>query len=212
MLLPRPLVPFYPTFSDHRIDKERVLARVVEVEPLIRPSEGDRVLGPSIRGGRSNGCHQYLTVVELLLPLAFLRPMSAEDDINFSSTRGKAPPPPSCCWGCRGSPGPPRGGGGGRGWKGRSFPTECLKSLQFRRVWRISLWYGHWASRMSSSVRSPPRGPPRAQEAGGPVAWTSSRGLFSQCLSGCWFVLRRGAAGVGFVPPMRSWARSSAVM
>jgi hypothetical protein len=60
------------------------------------------------------------------------------------STRGKAPPPPSSCfWGCRGSPGPPRGGGGGRGWKGRQCPTECLKSLQFRRVWRISLWYGH---------------------------------------------------------------------
>jgi hypothetical protein len=57
---------------------------VVEVEPLIRPSEGDRVLGPSIRGGRSNGCHQYLTVVDLLLPFAFLRPMSTEDDIDFS--------------------------------------------------------------------------------------------------------------------------------
>jgi hypothetical protein len=56
---------------------------VVEVEPLIRPSEGDRVLGPSIRGERSNGRHQYLTV-ELLLPLAILRPMSAEDDIDFS--------------------------------------------------------------------------------------------------------------------------------
>jgi hypothetical protein len=57
---------------------------VVEVEPLIRPSEGDWVLGPSIRGGRSNGRHQYLTVVELLLPLAFLRPMSVEDDVDFS--------------------------------------------------------------------------------------------------------------------------------
>jgi hypothetical protein len=31
----------------------------------------------------------------------------------------------------------------------------------------MSLWYGHWAWRMSSSVRSPPRGPPRAREAGG---------------------------------------------
>jgi hypothetical protein len=69
---------------DHRIDEERVLARVVEVEPLIRPSEGDRVLGPSIQGGRTNGRQQYLTVVELLLPLAFLRPMSAEDDVDFS--------------------------------------------------------------------------------------------------------------------------------
>jgi hypothetical protein len=57
---------------------------VIEVEPLIRPSEGDRVFGPSIRSGRTDGRHQYLTVVELLLPLAFLRPMSAEDDVNFS--------------------------------------------------------------------------------------------------------------------------------
>jgi hypothetical protein len=48
---------------------------------------------------------------------------------------------------------------------------------------------------MSSSVRSPPRGPPRAREAGGPEACTSSRGLFSQRLSGCWFASRRGAAG-----------------
>jgi hypothetical protein len=76
----------------------------------------------------------------------------------------------------------------------------------------MSLWYGHWASRMSSSVRSPPRGPPRAREAGGPAAWTSSRGLFSQRLSGCWFVSCHGAVGVGFAPPMRSIARSSAVM
>jgi hypothetical protein len=111
--------------------------------------------------------------------------------LTSPSTRGNAPPPPpSYYWGCRGSPGPPRGGGGGRGWKGRPFPTECLKALQFRRVWRMSLWYGHWASRMSSSVRSPPRGPPRAREAGGPTALTSSRGLFSQCLLGCWFVSR----------------------
>jgi hypothetical protein len=57
---------------------------VIKVEPLIRPSEGDRVFGPSIRGGRTGGRHQYLTVVELLLPLTFLRPMSAEDDIDFS--------------------------------------------------------------------------------------------------------------------------------
>jgi hypothetical protein len=57
---------------------------VVEVEPLICPSEGYRVFGASIRGGRTSGRHQYLTVVELLLPLAFLRPMSAEDDIDFS--------------------------------------------------------------------------------------------------------------------------------
>jgi hypothetical protein len=76
----------------------------------------------------------------------------------------------------------------------------------------MSLWYGHWASRMSSSVRSPLRGPPQAREAGGPAAWTSSRGLFSQRLLGCWFVSRRGAVGAGFAPPMRSRARSSAVM
>jgi hypothetical protein len=43
-------------------------------------------------------------------------------------------------------------------------------------------------------VRSPPRGPPRAREAGGSTACTSSRGLFSQRLSGCWFASRRGAA------------------
>jgi hypothetical protein len=57
---------------------------VVKVEPLIRPSEGDRVFGPLIWGGRTSGRHQYLTVVELLLPLAFLRPMSAENDVDFS--------------------------------------------------------------------------------------------------------------------------------
>jgi hypothetical protein len=57
---------------------------VVEVEPLIRLSEGDRVFAPSLRGGRSNGRHQYLTVVEILLRLAFLRPMSAEDDVDIS--------------------------------------------------------------------------------------------------------------------------------
>jgi hypothetical protein len=71
-----------------------------------------------------------LTVVELLLPLAFLQPMSAEDDVDLSvDTRECSASSPSYCWGCRGSLGPPHGGGGGRGWKGRSFPTECLKSL-----------------------------------------------------------------------------------
>jgi hypothetical protein len=57
---------------------------MIEVEPLIRPSEGDRVFGPSIQGGRTGGHHQYLAVVELLLPLALLRPVSAEDDVDFS--------------------------------------------------------------------------------------------------------------------------------
>jgi hypothetical protein len=57
---------------------------MIEVEPLIRPSEGDWVFGPSIWGGSTGGCHQYLKIVELLLPLVLLRPMSAEDDIDFS--------------------------------------------------------------------------------------------------------------------------------
>jgi hypothetical protein len=56
---------------------------VVEVEPLIRPSEGDQVLEPLVRGMWTGGCHQYLPVVELLLPLAFLRPVSVEDDVDF---------------------------------------------------------------------------------------------------------------------------------
>jgi hypothetical protein len=33
----------YPALSDHRIDEERVLARMIEVEPLIHPSKGGRV-------------------------------------------------------------------------------------------------------------------------------------------------------------------------
>jgi hypothetical protein len=57
---------------------------MIEVEPLIRPSEGDQVFGPSIRGGSTGGRHQYLTIVELLMPLVLLRPVSAEDDVDFS--------------------------------------------------------------------------------------------------------------------------------
>jgi hypothetical protein len=57
---------------------------VVQVEPLIYPGEGDRVLRPSVRGGRTGSRHQYLTVIELLLSLAFVRPVSAENDIDFS--------------------------------------------------------------------------------------------------------------------------------
>jgi hypothetical protein len=57
---------------------------VVEVEPLIYPGEGDQVLRPSVRGRWSGSCHQYLTIVELLLSLSFLRPVSAEDDVDFS--------------------------------------------------------------------------------------------------------------------------------
>jgi hypothetical protein len=33
----------YPALSDHRIDEEQVLARMIEVEPLIRSSKGDQV-------------------------------------------------------------------------------------------------------------------------------------------------------------------------
>jgi hypothetical protein len=62
----------YSALSDHRIDEERVLAWVVKVEPLICPGEGDRVLRPSVRGGRTGSRHQYLTIIELLLSLAFL--------------------------------------------------------------------------------------------------------------------------------------------
>jgi hypothetical protein len=69
---------------DHRIDEERVFAWVVEVEPLICPGEGDRVLQPSVRGRRTGSCHQYLTIVELLLSLVLLRSVSAEDDIDLS--------------------------------------------------------------------------------------------------------------------------------
>jgi hypothetical protein len=57
---------------------------MIEVEPLIRPSEGDRVFGPLIWGGSTGGRHKYLVIVELLLPLAFLRPVSAEEDVDLS--------------------------------------------------------------------------------------------------------------------------------
>jgi hypothetical protein len=91
MLLPPSTNTFFTLLS--RIDEERVLTRVVEVEPLICPSEGDRVLRPSVQGGRTGGRHQYLTIVELLLSLTFLRPVSTEDELTSLSTRGKAPPP-----------------------------------------------------------------------------------------------------------------------
>jgi hypothetical protein len=57
---------------------------VVEVEPLICPSEGDRVPRPSVWGGRTDGRHQYLAIVELLLSLVLLRSVSAEDDVDLS--------------------------------------------------------------------------------------------------------------------------------
>jgi hypothetical protein len=50
----------------------------------------------------------------------------------------------------------------------------------------------------------PPWGVPQARATGGPAVCTSSRGLFSQRLSSCWFVSLRGVGGTGFAPPMRS--------
>jgi hypothetical protein len=57
---------------------------VVEVEPLICPGEGDRVLRPLVWGGRTGSRHQYLTIIEFLLSLVLLRSVSAEDDIDLS--------------------------------------------------------------------------------------------------------------------------------
>jgi hypothetical protein len=57
---------------------------VVEVEPLICPSESDWVFRPSVRSGRTGGRYQYLAIVELLLSLVLLRSMSAEDDVDLS--------------------------------------------------------------------------------------------------------------------------------
>jgi hypothetical protein len=56
---------------------------VVKVEPLICLGEGDQVLRPLVRGGRTGSRHQYLTTVELLLSLAFLQPVSTENDVDF---------------------------------------------------------------------------------------------------------------------------------
>jgi hypothetical protein len=42
------------------------------------------MLRPSVRSGRTGGCHQYLAIVELLLSLVFLRSVSAEDDVDLS--------------------------------------------------------------------------------------------------------------------------------
>jgi hypothetical protein len=56
---------------------------VVEVEPLICPSESDRVLRPSVRSGRTGGRHQYLAIGELLLSSVLLRSVSTEDDIDL---------------------------------------------------------------------------------------------------------------------------------
>jgi hypothetical protein len=35
------------------------------------------------RGGGTGGCHQYLSVIELLLPFVLLRPVSSEDDVDL---------------------------------------------------------------------------------------------------------------------------------
>jgi hypothetical protein len=85
---------------------------VVEVEPLICPGEGDRVLRSSVWGGRTGGRHQYLTIVELLLSLAFLRPVSTEDDVDFSVNA----------------------------WESSTFPLLLLLGLS--RFSRSSLWRG----------------------------------------------------------------------
>jgi hypothetical protein len=70
---------------------------MVEVEPLICPSEGDRVLRPSVRSGRTGGRRQYLAIVELLLSSVLLRSMFAEDDVDLSVNAGRLhlPPPPA---------------------------------------------------------------------------------------------------------------------
>jgi hypothetical protein len=57
---------------------------VVEVEPLICPSEGDQVLRPLVRSRRTGGRHQYFAIVELLLSFVLLRSVSAEDDVDLS--------------------------------------------------------------------------------------------------------------------------------
>jgi hypothetical protein len=57
---------------------------VVEVEPLICPSEGNRVLRLSVRSEWTGSRHQYLMIVELLLSFVLLRPVSAENDVDFS--------------------------------------------------------------------------------------------------------------------------------
>jgi hypothetical protein len=57
---------------------------MVEVEPLIRPAKGDRVLQPPIGGRSTGGRHQHLSSIELLLPSVLLRPVSSEDDVDLS--------------------------------------------------------------------------------------------------------------------------------
>jgi hypothetical protein len=71
---------------------------MIEVEPLIRPGKGDRVFCPPIGGGGTGGCHQYLSVVELLLPFVLLLPVSSEDDVDLPvDARECSHLPPSYC-------------------------------------------------------------------------------------------------------------------
>jgi hypothetical protein len=95
---------------------------VIEVEPLICPSEGNRVFGPSIWGGRAGGRHQYLTIVELMLPLTFLRSMSTEDDVDFSSDARE---------------------------RSASSPLLLLRLSRFSRS---SSWWGRWQRLEGSDV------------------------------------------------------------
>jgi hypothetical protein len=131
------------------------------------------MLRPPVRSWGTGCGHQDLSVVELLLPPVLLCSVPSEDDLPVNAWKSSTPSPflllrlpglarLSSRW------------GGGRGWNGWPCPTECLKSLQFRRVWRMSLWYGHWASRISSSVRTPPWGAPRVARRCAPPREASS--------------------------------------
>jgi hypothetical protein len=56
---------------------------VIEVNPLIGPTEGYYVFRPSV-WGRSAVCgHQNLSINELMLPFVPLRLVSSEYDVNF---------------------------------------------------------------------------------------------------------------------------------
>jgi hypothetical protein len=57
---------------------------VINVEPLVDSVEHDSMLGPSIRGWGTVGCHQDLPIGELLLPFVLLGPMASKDDIDLS--------------------------------------------------------------------------------------------------------------------------------
>jgi hypothetical protein len=92
MLLPPSTSTFFTLLS--RINEEKVLSGVVEVEPLICPAEGYRVLSPPIRSWGTGGCRQDLSDIELLLPSILLRPMSSEDDIDLPINAWECSTPP----------------------------------------------------------------------------------------------------------------------